>query len=231
MSESLIERLNNINISNNSNNDNNSNMEQTNVKDVYEKIASHFSNTRTYSWLWITEFLEGINYKNENALIYDLGCGNGRNMNYKNLKFIGIDNCESFIKICKNKNLNVIKSDITNTLLPSNSADAIICIAVIHHLVSEENRIRALLEIKRLIKPGGKILLSVWSINQPKKTRRNFKSYGNNIVIWNNYGETYDRFYYIFKIDELKMLIKKAGLYILNHTYDCGTEIFVLLKS
>lgn len=228
MTESLIERLNNTNIS--KNNDIN-NIEETNVKDVYEKIANHFSHTRVYSWSWITEFLENIHSKNENSLIYDLGCGNGRNMNFKNLKFIGIDNCENFINICKCKNLNVIKSEITNTQLPSNSADAIICIAVIHHLVSEENRLRALLEIKRLIKPGGKILLSVWSINQPKKTRRNFKSYGNNIVLWNNYGESYERYYYIFKIDELKSLIKKAGLYILNHNYDCGNEIFVLLKS
>lgn len=228
MNESLIETLNNTNISKNNNINN---IEETNVKDVYEKIANHFSHTRVYSWSWITKFLENIHCKNENSLIYDLGCGNGRNMNFKNLKFIGIDNCQNFIKICKSKNLNVIKSEITNTQLPSNSADAIICIAVIHHLVSEENRLRALLEIKRLIKPGGKILLSVWSINQPKKTRRNFKSYGNNIVLWNNYGETYERYYYIFKIDELKSLIQKAGLFILNHTYDCGNEIFVLLKS
>ena len=231
MNESLIERLNNTDISKNNNINNINNIEETNVKDVYEKIANHFSHTRVYSWSWITEFLENIHSKNENSLIYDLGCGNGRNMNFKNLKFIGIDNCQNFIKICKSKNLNVIKSEITNTQLPSNSADAIICIAVIHHLVSEENRLRALLEIKRLIKPGGKILLSVWSINQPKKTRRNFKSYGNNIVLWNNYGESYERYYYIFKIDELKSLIKKAGLYILNHNYDCGNEIFVLLKS
>jgi len=231
MNETLIERLNNTDISKNNNINNINNIEETNVKDVYEKIANHFSHTRVYSWSWITEFLENIHSKNENSLIYDLGCGNGRNMNFKNLKFIGIDNCQNFIKICKSKNLNVIKSEITNTQLPSNSADAIICIAVIHHLVSEENRLRALLEIKRLIKPGGKILLSVWSINQPKKTRRNFKSYGNNIVLWNNYGETYERYYYIFKIDELKSLIQKAGLFILNHTYDCGNEIFVLLKS
>jgi len=230
MSESLIETLNNN--SNNSNNINNiSNMEQTNVKDVYEKIAAHFSNTRVYSWSWIIEFLEEISLKNENSLIYDLGCGNGRNMKFKNLNFIGIDNCQNFINICKSKNLNVIKSEITNTQLPSNSADAIICIAVLHHLVSEENRLRALLEIKRLIKSGGKILLSVWSINQPKKTRRNFKSYGNNIVLWNSCGESYERYYYIFKIDELKKLINKAGLYILKHNYDCGNEIFVLLKS
>lgn len=222
MSEALIETLKNSNINN---------MEQTNVKDVYERIAKHFSNTRVYSWSWIIEFLEEIHLKNENSLIYDLGCGNGRNMNFKNLKFIGIDNCQNFIEICKNKNLNVIKSTITNTLLPSNSADAIICIAVIHHLVSEENRLRALLEMKKLIKSGGKILLSVWSINQPKKTRRNFKSYGNNIVLWNSPGESYERYYYIFKIDELKRLINKAGLYILKHNYDCGNEIFVLLKS
>ena len=35
--------------------------------------------------------------------------------------------------------------------------------------------------MKRLIKTNGKILLSIWSINQPRKTRRNFNNYGNNM--------------------------------------------------
>ena len=42
MNESLIERLNNTNISKNNNINNINNIEETNVKDVYEKIANHF---------------------------------------------------------------------------------------------------------------------------------------------------------------------------------------------
>ena len=164
------------------------------------------------------------------SLVYDIGCGNGRNMLNKNLNFIGVDNCKNFIKICTNKNLNVIDANIINIPLKSNSADAIICIAVLHQLSNDLNRLRALTEMKRLVKPGGKILLSVWSINQPKKTRRTFNNYGNNIVLWNNYGRIYERYYYIFKLEEIKDLFKKAGLQMINYKYDCGNEIFTLMK-
>ncbi len=209
-------------------NTNISNVEETFVKNVYNEIAEHFSNTRVYKWSWVIDFLDSFK---ENSLIYDLGCGNGRNMNHGSLKFIGIDNCENFIKICNEKNLQVINSNITKIPLQNNSADGIICIAVFHHLYSNQNRLDALLEMKRLIKTNGKILLSVWSIDQPKKTHRVFNNYGNNIVLWdNNNGKIFERFYYIFKLDEIKKIINKVGLIIVNYEYSCGNEIFTLTK-
>ena len=81
------------------------------VKNIYEKIAPHFNNTRVYTWNWINTFLKTLPI---DSVVYDIGCGNGRNMNYNNLKFIGIDNCENFIKICKEKNLEVINANIIN---------------------------------------------------------------------------------------------------------------------
>lgn len=205
----------------------NNNLETTYVKEVYEEIAPHFSNTRSYKWSWVMDFLDSLK---TDSIVYDLGCGNGRNMDHGTLKFIGIDNCESFVSICKSKNFSVINSNITKIPLNNNSADAIICIAVFHHLSSQENRIKSLLEMKRLIKPGGKILISTWSINQPQKTRRSFNSYGNNIVLWNSYGNVYERYYYIFKLDEIKELIKRVGLIIINYEYSYGNEIFSLMK-
>ena len=203
------------------------NIETTHVKDVYEAISKHFSVTRVYKWSWVIQFLDSLK---EDGLVYDLGCGNGRNMNHGKLNFVGVDNCENFIKICQDKQLTVINSHISKIPLAENSADAILCIAVLHHLYTDENRLNALLEMKRLIKPNGKILLSVWSINQPQKTRRSFNNYGNNIVLWNSYGKIYERYYYIFKMDELKTLVKQAGLYILNYKYNSGNEIYTLIK-
>ena len=56
------------------------NIEEVNVKEVYEKIAKHFSDTRVYKWSWVNDFLESLE---SNSLVYDLGC-NGRNMLYNN---------------------------------------------------------------------------------------------------------------------------------------------------
>ena len=213
----------------NSISNNQNNIENTYVKNVYEEIADHFNYTRVFKWSWVDNFLDKLP---NSSLIYDLGCGNGRNMfmSNKNHNFIGIDNCENFVKICRKRNLNVVQSNITNIPFQNDSADAILCIAVFHHLSNETSRLNALFEMKRLIKTNGKILLSVWSINQPKKIKRSFNNYGNNIVLWNNKGKIYERYYYIFKLDEIKNLIKKAGLTIINYEYNCGNEIFTLIK-
>lgn len=204
-------------------------METKYVKNIYNKISEHFNFTRSYKWNWIEEFIEKEYLKNINKKVIDIGCGNGRNLlNH----FIGIDNSHKFIEMCMNKGYNAILSDMCSIPLTDDSYDGILSIASFHHLSNEERRIKALKEMKRLIKPNnkGKILLSVWSINQPKKTRRTFK-YGDNLVPWNKDGKIYERYYYIFKIEEIELLFKNVGLNILEHKWDCGNEIFILSKD
>lgn len=203
-------------------------IEEKYVKNVYELIASHFSCTRVYKWSWVTNFLDSLH---ENSLVYDLGCGNGRNMIHNNLNFIGVDNCKNFVSICEKKNLNVIESNLKEIPLNDETADALICIAVFHHFSTTENRLKVLNEMYRLIKPNGKILLSVWSIKQPSKTKRQFNKYGSNVVLYNKYGNIYNRYYYIFEINEIKNLFEKSNLLLLDHYYDCGNEIFELKKK
>ena len=195
------------------------------VKQIYEYIASEFNVTRAYKWSWITNF---INSLPKNSLIYDIGCGSGRNMDYSDYRFIGFDNCESFIELCRNKGLKAYYSEITDIKIRDNSADALICIATFHHLSTYENRIKALQELKRIVKINGKILLSVWAKEQPKKTRITFDKYGDNIVFWK---KKYPRYYYIFELDELILLINQVGLNIDNEFYDCGNNVFILSKN
>ena len=199
------------------------------VRNIYNEIADHFDDTRSYKWNWITDF---INYYSSKDILYDIGCGSGRNITPYFDDFpicYGIDNCPKFIEICKNKGLQVYESDMTELPFDTNSADAIISIASFHHLSTTERRIKCLTEIKRIIKPDCKILLSVWSIKQPKKTRRTF-TYGDNIVPWNSNGIIYDRYYYIFDINEILKMFKKVGLQLLEYKWNCGNEVFVLTK-
>ena len=75
--------------------------EKHHVKDVYDAIATDFSRTRTRIWNHVQKFLDNIP---DNSKCIDIGCGNGKNMMYANnrLDFTGIDNCENFVKICRN---------------------------------------------------------------------------------------------------------------------------------
>jgi ubiquinone/menaquinone biosynthesis C-methylase UbiE len=205
--------------------------ENEHVYDVYEAIASNFSITRSYEWSWIREFHESLR-KNSNIL--DIGCGNGRNIEfYRHLNHIqGIDTSHEFVRICQEKGLSVIQGNMCNMPYGDETFDALTVIASFHHLDCVDHRITALSEMNRILKPGGKILMSVWSKEQPKKTRRVFEANGDTLVPWkSNDGKVFERYYYIFKKDELENLITNAGFKIDSWEWECGNEVIVLTKT
>lgn len=201
--------------------------EKTNVSDVYSKISNHFSSTRYSKWEWITQFLDEFE---NNSKICDIGCGNGRNMLYPNLCFRGIDICREFVDICKVQNLDVVYGDMCKLPYLDNIFDGFISIASFHHLSNNERRLKSLSEMYRIIKKNSKCLISVWSKNQPKKTKRIFEKYGDNYVPWNKDGKIYQRYYYIFEIPEIIELIENVGFKLIEHKWDCGNEIFIIQK-
>ena len=142
--------------------------EINNVKNIYENIANNFSEKRMTKWDWIDSFIYSFQ---KHATLLDLGCGSGRNMEYPNYNFYGIDNCINFINIAKNKNLNVLLSDMINIPFNNNTFDGIMLIASFHHLSTIERRHDCLKELKRTLNINGKILLSIWSINQSHNKR------------------------------------------------------------
>ena len=99
-------------------------IEENYVFKTYDQIAKHFSDTRSYKWPWISNFIEN----NKGKTILDLGCGNGRNMDYDGCDFIGVDTSQEFVNICRKKNFNCIKSDMCSLCFKDNNFDAIICI-------------------------------------------------------------------------------------------------------
>jgi SAM-dependent methyltransferase len=202
-------------------------LETQQVKNIYEQIATLFSDKRLNQWDWIETFINSFSY---NSNLLDIGCGNGRNMKHSNYNFYGVDNCENFIKICQDQKLNVKLSDMTKLPFENNCFDGIISIASFHHLSNVERRLECIKEMKRILKPNGRILLSVWSINQThnKKLNNKFK-YGDNLVPWkNNKGEIIgNRYYYIFMLEEISKLLE-TSFKIVSHDWIHGNEIFAL---
>lgn len=168
-------------------------MEKTHVNDVYDEIAEHFDDTRFSIWDMVRNFLE--NKADLKGL--DVGCGNGKNMLYpKNM--VGVEKCKKLVDICRNKQLNVAEGDCCELSFEDNSFDYLICIAVFHHLDSIERRKKAIEEFNRVVKPGGKVLVSVWSYEN-QEAKRNFHP-GDNLVPWRRQKDKkiFKRYYHIF---------------------------------
>lgn len=176
------------------------------VGSIYNKIANDFSVRRAYVWQCVKVFLEENKHVSS---IIEAGCGNGKNLILAKSLGIhcveGFDNCDELLKICSKKGLQVFNADITN-FRSDIKYDIVLSIAVIHHLEREEERLNALETLLSLTKPGGKIMITVWSHEKGNsRVQRNF-DIGDNLVSWRN---EYLRFYYIYNETNLHLFINK----------------------
>ena len=199
------------------------------VKDVYNSIANEFSDTRYRPWTCVESFLDNLE---KDKIIGDIGCGNGKNMLYrKDLINYGCDFSKELVKICLKQNLNVIEGDILNIPYKDNSFDYTLCIAVIHHLSTIDKRIKSINELIRVTKPGGKILILVWALEQECNSKRKFTKQ-ENYVDWKNKSKQLlgKRYYYVFKKNELENLVSSINVKIVKSFYEKGNHGVILEK-
>lgn len=202
---------------------------------VYNHIANDFNNTRHKIWNVIEKF---INSLNSGCTVADIGCGNGKNMylSRKDIKFKGMDFSTEFVKICLSKGLDVIEGNILNIPFNSDYFDNVICIAVVHHLSEQYDRIKAIQELVRITKPGGKILIYVWAFNQPENSKRKFKTNDEMVPYKKINGEVYFRYYHLYNKGELEDDIHNAGnagsnINIVESGYEYGNYYTIIEKK
>lgn len=178
------------------------------IKDIYNNISTDFNTSRTRIWPCVSDFLDKFP---TGSTMLDNGCGNGKNMLYRpDLKFQGIDLSDKLVEISKSKGLDVIEGSMTSLPYNSNSFDGIITVASYHHLSTDEERERAINEMYRVLKKGGKALIVVWAMEQPEDSTFHFTK-SDELVTWKSKkGEqVYYRYYHIYSKGELENEIKK----------------------
>ncbi|GAU98511.1 hypothetical protein RvY_09648 [Ramazzottius varieornatus] len=146
-------------------------VEEKFVHEVYEQIAPHFSETRHKAWPKIASFVSDLL---PGSVLLDIGCGNGKYLGSSGGKLIeiGCDRSSNLVGICRERGFEVLVADILSLPYRNSCCDAVLCIAVIHHMSSEERRVQALSEIARVLADGGLALLYVWSIEQNRDQKK-----------------------------------------------------------
>ena len=92
-------------------------------------------------------------------MVYDFGCG-GSEWNKTGVPVIGIDANEALLKhgVEKKQLVSYKVCKLEDTGLPTASADIVIITEVLEHIVNPR---KVLAEIHRVLKPGGRLVLSV----------------------------------------------------------------------
>jgi ubiquinone/menaquinone biosynthesis C-methylase UbiE len=169
-------------------------------KDTYSEISLEFSSTRAYVWKCVKDFCNLIDDSKEKNII-EIGCGNGKNIQYINSKkkvnIIGVDNCQNFVNLCCDRKLNVINNPITKLDFKDEAFDYMLCIAVFHHVLTDQDRQIAIKEILRVMKKNSLGIITCWATEQPNNDF--VFTEGVNIVPWvgkKNINKI--RYYYVY---------------------------------
>lgn len=232
-------------------------MEQEHVVEVYDAIAKHWHHTRglrKVHWQRVKEFILAL----PNAsFIADVGSGDGKYFNlHPNSVVIGCDRSEQLLAVSKESSHETFACDAVTLPLRSSTFDAVLCIAVLHHLATVDRRVAAIRELLRICVDGGSVFIQAWALEQgpdskhvfetqdtmvPWKLNKRFIHDKNNKTIGEKKKEmdkkeqdeliVYERYCHVYKEGELEDLCSQAaGCEIIESGWDRGNW-FVHLKK
>jgi tRNA (uracil-5-)-methyltransferase TRM9 len=176
---------------------------------TYDHIALHFNETRKAIWSRVGKFLDMIP---KYSLVADVGCGNGKYTRYRQDIFvIANDICVPLLDLVENSSTcNCCVADGLYLPYKAKSFQYAISIAVLHHISDYESRLKFITNIINILEPGGKLLFTVWALEQTIKPK--WISQGNNgdyLIPWlDKYTkQTFYRFYHLFSYDEINQFV------------------------
>ena len=188
------------------------------LREVFNQIAPDWYRFRHRS-IFPRE-LKALAERWQQGRLLNLGCGHGPDFLPFKEKFelYGVDFAPEMIKLARkyarkfNFRVRLEVADVQKLPYPDDSFDWAIAVATYHHIEGEESRLRALRELRRVLRPGGEAFITVWNRWQPRFWfgRRQV------LVPWRQRGKTLYRYYYLFSYAELEKLAGKAGFRLLR---------------
>jgi len=137
------------------------------VRETYETIAEHFSETRAHPWPEVETFVSDASPVHVGL---DLGCGNGRHaavLRDRSELVVGLDASRNLLGEARDRLdggwSRLVQGDAGRLPLRSDSVGLAVYVATLHHLPGRELRRRSLDELARVLGPDGRALVSAWS--------------------------------------------------------------------
>ncbi|MBD3281431.1 methyltransferase domain-containing protein [Candidatus Uhrbacteria bacterium] len=138
------------------------------VAGFYELEGDAFGHTRHHVWELMLDFMSRL--KNGDTLV-DVGAGNARLLDVvpEGVNYVGIEPSSSLrefaaSRLVSHEQSKMMAGGFPKLELEDGIADAVTCIAVLHHVPGEADRKASVKELHRILKPGGSAIVSVWNL-------------------------------------------------------------------
>ncbi len=192
------------------------------TRDVFNQIAPGWYNFRHWS-IFRTE-LEALTQRWQKGSLLNLGCAHGPDFLpfRQNFDLYGVDFSTEMLSLARKYSLkfdfsaNLLVADVRHLPLADEVFDWVISVATYHHIKSKRERLKALEELKRVLKPGGEAFITVWNHWQPRFWLRGKEA----AIPWRTKDKTLERYYYLFSYSELEKLAKQAGLQVVKSFHE-----------
>ncbi len=193
------------------------------VRETYDRIASSYAASRTRPWPEVLDFVASLPPR---SAIIDVGCGHGRHAKpaaRAGHRVIGVDLCRPLLVIGNDASAKAMTApiewlvgDATSLPIRASTFDAALCVAVLHHLPSHDDRVAALSDVRRVLRPTGRAFISVWAKDNPYlRDFLGLRLKEDDVEVpWHlPDGTAVPRFYHLFSEGELERLIIESRLH------------------
>jgi tRNA (uracil-5-)-methyltransferase TRM9 len=188
------------------------------TQEVFDQIAPSWYNYR-HRTIFKAE-LEDLARRWEKGRLLNVGCAHGPDFPpfVENFELYGIDISGKMIELAQKYaekfkfKVELKQADARQLPYPDGFFDYAIAVASLHHIEGAEGRLKALEELKRVLKPGGEAFITAWNKWQPKFW---FKGKDTQVP-WKAKDKTLNRYYHLFSYRELEKLARKAGFSVIK---------------
>jgi tRNA (uracil-5-)-methyltransferase TRM9 len=188
------------------------------TRDTFNEIAPSWYNYR--HWTIFRAELEELAKRWQKGRLLNIGCGHGADFLpfAQGFELHGMDFSPEMLKLAQKYAVkfkfraDLVEADASNLPYKVESFDWVIAVATYHHIEKSEDRLKAMEELRRVLKPGGEAFITVWNRWQPRFWLKKKQL----MVPWRTKDKTLYRFYYLFTYGELERLVKKTGFTVLK---------------
>jgi tRNA (uracil-5-)-methyltransferase TRM9 len=196
---------------------------------VWERIAHSFDMSRQRTWPHVERFLAQLRPESR---VLDLMAGNGRHTASilkadHEAAWVDWSRPAAAIAAERYPDALVVVGDATHLPFPDDWFDACIFVAGLHSLPTAKQREASLLELHRVLRPGGVAQVTVWSRDAPKFRKEGVPGKPVDVKIpWRSHGHDEDRRYHLYTRDALRSKVMQAGFEV-----ERGAAVAIVAKE